>query len=107
MHYHHILKVDEWRSKWLLEKKWQTKTFEEIKEAMKSINDHVRLTAVSAAGKVILDKRNGTAFSVDLFTMLFSYKLKIFQCLGRWQHCFQERYRNIFKKHFHGSKDKK
>jgi hypothetical protein len=55
----YIFKVDEWRSKWLLEKKWQTKTLEELKEAMKSINDHVRLAAVSAAGKVILDKREG------------------------------------------------
>ena len=50
--------MDEWRTKWLLEKKWQSKTVQQLRDGMKNINDHVRLAAVSASGKVILDKRD-------------------------------------------------
>ena len=48
-----------------MEKRWQTKTIGELKEAMKSINDHTRLAAVSAVGKVILDKREGIFFDFN------------------------------------------
>lgn len=43
--------VDEWRSKWLLEKK--SYTIEELLKAMSDINDHVRLAAVSTAGTLL------------------------------------------------------
>ena len=61
--------VDEWRGKWLLEKKWQMKTIAELKEGMKSINDHVRLAAVSAAGKVIVGMRDGETVSYTHLTL--------------------------------------
>ena len=44
------------------------KTIAELKEGMKSINDHVRLAAVSAAGKVIVGMRGG-----EIIFMLFCY----------------------------------
>eukprot|EP00111_Clytia_hemisphaerica_P024196 TCONS_00071306-protein len=52
-----LIAVDEWRTKWLLEKKWQSKTILQLRDGMKNINDHVRLAAVSASGKVILDRK--------------------------------------------------
>ena len=43
--------VEEWRSKWFLERKWQNSSTEELIKAMNDINDHVRLAAVSACSK--------------------------------------------------------
>ena len=42
---------EEWRSKWLLEKRWQTASTEELIRGMHDINDHVRLAAVAACNK--------------------------------------------------------
>jgi len=49
--------VDEWRTKWLLEKRWFDKSLNELMESMADINDHVRLAAVTAASKAILKLR--------------------------------------------------
>lgn len=42
---------EEWRSKWLLEKRWQTASTDELIRGMNDINDHVRLAAVAACNK--------------------------------------------------------
>ena len=42
---------EEWRSKWLLEKRWQSASTEELIRGMNDINDHVRLAAVAACNK--------------------------------------------------------
>lgn len=42
---------EEWRNKWMLEKRWQTASTEELIRGMKDINDHVRLAAVAACNK--------------------------------------------------------
>ncbi|XP_028390867.1 HEAT repeat-containing protein 4-like [Dendronephthya gigantea] len=47
-----ILRIgEEWRTKWMLEKRWQTASTEELIRGMKDINDHVRLAAVAACNK--------------------------------------------------------
>ena len=43
--------VEEWRSKWFLERRWQKCGTDELIKAMNDINDHVRLAAVSACSK--------------------------------------------------------
>ncbi|KAK2572497.1 HEAT repeat-containing protein 4 [Acropora cervicornis] len=43
--------VEEWRSKWFLESHWQRCGTEELITAMGDINDHIRLSAVSACSK--------------------------------------------------------
>ncbi|KAL9983640.1 hypothetical protein ACROYT_G005843 [Oculina patagonica] len=43
--------VEEWRSKWFLERRWQKCGTDELIKAMSDINDHVRLAAVSACSK--------------------------------------------------------
>ena len=43
--------MEEWRSKWFLERRWQKCETEELIKAMSDINDHVRLAAVSACSK--------------------------------------------------------
>lgn len=43
--------VEEWRSKWFLERRWQKCGSDELIKAMSDINDHVRLAAVSACSK--------------------------------------------------------
>lgn len=42
---------EEWRSKWMLEKRWQTASTDELIRGMNDINDHVRLAAVAACNK--------------------------------------------------------
>ena len=42
---------EEWRGKWLLEKRWQNASTEELIHGMNDINDHVRLAAVAACNK--------------------------------------------------------
>ncbi len=49
--------VDEWRGKWFLEKKWENSSGEELLRGMNDINDHVRLSAVSACSKALLNKK--------------------------------------------------
>eukprot|EP00794_Sanderia_malayensis_P005463 gene5463-6146_t len=49
--------VDEWRSKWFLEKKWEASTYEELLQGMSDINDHVRMSAVSACSKAMLNRK--------------------------------------------------
>ncbi|XP_065071810.1 uncharacterized protein LOC135696366 [Rhopilema esculentum] len=49
--------VEEWRSKWFLEKKWENSTSKELIDGMNDINDHVRLSAVSACSKALLNKK--------------------------------------------------
>ena len=78
--------VDEWRGKWLLEKKWQMKTMFELKEGMKSINDHVRLAAVSAVGKVIVGMRGGEGLILVIIN--FSKLKKIWHFYGLWNFDF-------------------
>ena len=51
------------------------KTIVELKEGMKSINDHVRLAAVSAAGKVIVGLREGIK---GFFSEIFLYDQILF-----------------------------
>ena len=46
-----IFLVEEWRSKWFLERRWQKCGSDELIKAMGDINDHVRLAAVSACSK--------------------------------------------------------
>jgi len=48
--------VQDWRSKWFLEKKWETCSNRELLDGMCDINDHIRLSAVSACSKAILGK---------------------------------------------------
>ena len=43
--------MEEWRSKWFLERRWQKCDTDELIKAMGDINDHVRLAAVSACSK--------------------------------------------------------
>ena len=43
--------MEEWRSKWFLERRWQKCGSDELIKAMSDINDHVRLAAVSACSK--------------------------------------------------------
>lgn len=43
--------MEEWRSKWFLERRWQKCETDELIKAMNDINDHVRLAAVSACSK--------------------------------------------------------
>ena len=43
--------MEEWRSKWFLERRWQKCETDELITAMRDINDHVRLAAVSACSK--------------------------------------------------------
>ena len=43
--------MEEWRSKWFLERRWQKCGTDELIKAMSDINDHVRLAAVSACSK--------------------------------------------------------
>ena len=52
-----FLSVDEWRGKWFLEKKWDSMSREELLKGMSDINDHVRLSAVSACSKAILNEK--------------------------------------------------
>ena len=46
-----VFLVEEWRSKWFLERRWQKCGSDELIKAMSDINDHVRLAAVSACSK--------------------------------------------------------
>lgn len=47
----YFFQVEEWRSKWFLERRWQKCETDELINAMRDINDHVRLAAVSACSK--------------------------------------------------------
>lgn len=49
--WHFLFLVEEWRSKWFLERRWQKCETDELIKAMSDINDHVRLAAVSACSK--------------------------------------------------------
>ena len=49
--------VQEWRSRWFLEKRWESSSCEELLNGMNDINDHVRLSAVSACSKALLSKK--------------------------------------------------
>lgn len=49
--------VEEWRGKWFLEKKWESSSDEQLLDGMCDINDHVRLSAVSACSKAFLQKK--------------------------------------------------
>ena len=51
------MSVQEWRGKWFLEKKWENSSNEELLAGMSDINDHVRLSAVSACSKALLNKK--------------------------------------------------
>lgn len=72
--------VEEWRSKWFLERHWQRCETEELITAMSDINDHIRLSAVSACSKaaelrrakkeehhlgIVLDKSKGPSAPLE------------------------------------------
>lgn len=49
--------VQEWRGRWFLEKRWESSSEMELLKGMCDINDHVRLSAVSACSKAFLNKK--------------------------------------------------
>lgn len=48
---------EEWQNKWLLEKRWQSASTEQLIRGMNDINDHVRLTAVASCSRAVARKQ--------------------------------------------------